>query len=88
MKKQNEEELFSELQEMSEVEREEYFKEVPPAIAIYNEYAGKLVGVESVRLDAQDLSLDQGLIATIKTLMRKGEANQLKNGRKMVLGVH
>lgn len=36
-------------------------------------------------IDAQDLSLDQGLIATIKTLMRKGEANQLKNGRKMVL---
>lgn len=85
LKKENEEGLFLELQAMSEVEREEYFKEVPPARAIYNEYAGKLMGVESVRLDAQDLSLDQGLIATIKTLMRKGEANQLKNGRKMVL---
>ena len=37
LKKENEEGLFLELQEMSEVEREEYFQRVPSVRAIYNE---------------------------------------------------
>ena len=85
LKKENEEGLYLELQEMSEVEREEYFQRVPSVRAIYNEYTGRQKEVESARLDAQDLSLDQGLIATIQTLMRNGDANQLKYGRKMAL---
>ena len=80
LNKDYEEGLFLEPQDMSEVEREEYFQRVPSERAIYNEYTGRQKEVEFARLDAKDLSLDQGLIATIQTLMRNGDANQLKYG--------
>lgn len=85
LKKQNEEGLYNELKNMTEEEREAYFREVPTARAIYNEYAVITKKDNGVRLDAQDLSLDQGLIETIKTLMSKGDGNQLKYGYKMKL---
>lgn len=92
LKKDNEEsrekmerELYSNLKDMNLKEREEYFKEVPSALATYNKYSSCSNNDQDFALDSRDLSLDWGLLSMIRTLMQNGDANQLKKGNKMVL---
>lgn len=92
LKKYNEEsrekmerELYSNLKDMNLKEREEYFKEVPSALATYNKYSSCSNNDQDFALDSRDLSLDWGLLSMIRTLMQNGDANQLKKGNKMVL---